>query len=1265
MQHWLVRRGLPSVAVVLIVFAMTASSWGQETRGRVNVTVLDPQGAVIPGADLELVDLRTGEVRTGVTGDTGTFTFVNLPTGTYRLKISMPGFRETTYDQVTVSATKVTDITARLELGALTETVLVESATPILETSDVTIGSVIDLKEIEGLPLQGRDISELATIVPGYTGTWNGLPSIAQGNNVDGVIGSPSRMKFAGNWSPAVEVRLENIEEMTVQTDQIDMNQGFGMAVMQSNFVTKRGTNEWHGQLFWDHRNDNLNANSWGNNTRGVAKGEFKLNEFGGNVGGPIIRNKLFFFFSLSTARQPGSSTRTATFLTQGAQNGDFTYVGTDGNTHTVNIFEVARNYDPSLPGSANPVIAQQLQRINSAVGAGNVNPTTNPIINEVSWLQSDPWIRWFPTLRVDYTPTENLRFNLAVNWTKDDRPYQNPAFFPGDEFANTSSGRFTNNATNAIGIEWTQSPTIVHSFRFGFLYNATKWDPNADPSYKTVAERVYWPLVTTPMDFRVPITTYYPTFNLGHTVSWILGGHSLDFGFTAYREQDHYWNPPELTNISLGLAQGDPALDALTNTGDYQPFPYASIDQLNQAQSLYALLTGRITDFSGSYPYDPATGDYIQQRALAFNLNEVHKGGGLFFQDSWRIRPNFTINYGLRWDFTAPSRDKNGAYHNADVESLWGPSGIGNLFKPGVLTGTMNPVLEERPTSWKSWYVTPQPNIGFAWRPQFDDGILRTLLGGEDTVIRTSFSLRRFTPPYQYFWNSASNYGSFFYQFYTATAREGVTGPGSFEPGSIAVGDPYPEFILLPEKYMKVAPMKLFTFNNSQYNNGSNGFDPEIGQPYTMSWTFGIQRKLGESRVLEIRYNGNRTLKQWIQLDLNEVNVFENGFLQEFLNAQKNLEINGGTSFANLNPDAGTVPLPILTAAFTGSQDGAQTDPNFSSGSFITYLNTGAVGAFASTLTRLPYFCNLVGSSFEPCLTNAGYTGPGGGYPINFFQVNPFASGIPSNMMSASGWSNYHALQVELRQQYWKGMQFNANYTWSKTLGVTTPNDWTGSYYARTLRNLRESYGPTRFDVRHVFNLYGTFELPFGSGKKWLNEGGVLDKVFGGWQVGTILTVRSGYPFRMLGGYSTFNNIGDGGVVLNGVSRDDLQDAIGVYKTGGTYVELIDPKFRTPGVGANPDYIRAHTTPGTFAGSIWLYGPGGFDWDLSLTKSIPVREPYKLTFQAQFLNVLNHPVFGNAPNPVGANVRQSWWATTSGQSNDPRVIEFRLNFSF
>jgi hypothetical protein len=1259
------------ITIGMIVMAIAAPAWGQETRGRINITVLDPQQAVVQGAALELVDLATNEVRNATTTTAGTYTFPNLSVGKYKLTVSAKGFRNTVYDEVTVSATKATDIVTPLQVGAPNEVITVEAATPVLQTTAVAIGSTIDVKNIGTLPLVGRDIGQFTRYVPGYTGTWNGLPSAAQGNNIDGVISSTSRMKFSGNSAPSVSVRLENIEEMTVQTDQLDQNQGFGMAVMQVNYTTKRGTNTWHGSVYEDLRNDFLNANTWSNNARGVTRARLKLNDFGGNVGGPVFKDKLFFFFSLATSRQPGTTTRGATVLNPAGQAGNYTYVGTDGLNHTINVFQVAKAYDPALAGATNSVMGAQLSLINSAIAGAISTPNTDLLTNAISWQTPNPDVRWFPTFRVDYTPASKWRISLTANQTKRRSPTSGSPLFPGQEFIDRVGGFRSNNISTSLGIDWTATNTMLNAFRFGYLYPAV-WNGDTSYDWGLHPEIVNWPLVTSSMQYSYPIPTFYPVFTIADTVNWQKGKHGLNFGFSAYREQDKYWNGAEPTRVNIGMDSGDPAYNALTNAGTYQPLPFASTSQQGSARSLYALLTARISYITGMYKYDKASGQYIQKPLGHFDLNELAKAGGLFVQDSWRFRPNLTINMGFRWDFTAASTDLNGLYHSATTSSIWGPSGVGNLFKPGTLTGNMNPTIDEIANPYNSWYVTPQPSLGIAWSPKFGEGFLKRILGQGNTVIRTSFSYRNYSVPYQYFWNNATDYGSFYYQFYTATARNS-TAPGSFAPGSLSLGQTYPSFSYDPPSYMKSIPAGNFTFNNSSQGNGINGMDHNIHQPYTMSWTIGIQQKLGQSRAIEIRYNGNKSVHQWMSLNINEVNVFENGFLQEFKNAQKNLAINAANgvtplSFANLYPAQGTVALPILTGAFTGDKNGSQTGSSFRNSSFITNLNTGAVGSLANTLTTygsVPYFCNLVGSSFAPC-ARMGYTGAGAGYAINFFQANPYGSGIPVTVMTDPGWATYNGLQIEFRQQYWHGMQFNANYTYSKGLGVTLGTDWTGAYTSYTLRNLKESYGPNGSDIRHVANISGSADLPLGAGKMFLNQQGPLDRIFGGWNVGTIITIRSGSMGRITGGYSTFNNLADGGVVLNGITREDLQNAVGVYKTSANYVQTIDPKFRTTGVGANTAYITANTTPGTYVGAFYIYGPGSWECDLSLNKSTVITERTRINFQTQFLNVFNHPTFRGMPS---GSVRGSGWATSTGQSNTNsgfgRIIEFRVSISF
>jgi hypothetical protein len=479
----------------------------------------------------------------------------------------------------------------------------------------------------------------------------------------------------------------------------------------------------------------------------------------------------------------------------------------------------------------------------------------------------------------------------------------------------------------------------------------------------------------------------------------------------------------------------------------------------------------------------------------------------------------------------------------------------------------------------------------------------------------------------------------------------------------------------LSPATYLKTEPLADFTFTNSL---SFAGIDPHIQQPYSEAWNFGIQRQIGNSRAIEIRYNGNRTIHQWIALNPNEVNIFENGFLNEFKNAQTNLALNGGTSFAN-NGLPGQKPLPTFDAAFAGE---SPTGADYTNSQFITYLQTGQAGAMASVLSGVsgtgPYFCNLVGGSFAPCLPvlqASNLPTSGAGYPTNFFQANPFAAGQTSSYMVAAGYSNYNALQVDFRQNAWNGLQFDANYTWSHTLGTATDNEWTAGSPALTIRNLAKSYGPALFDFRHVLHFSGTYDLPFGTGKPFLNSGNVLDRMLGNWTVGTIVTFQGGAPVRLNGGNFTFNDYADGGIQLNGITAKQLQGAVKVHRVtaaenGGspaTFVDLLDRKYlSSPTGGANTSYLAPNTTPGTFGQILYLHGPHTFGQDISLTKHFPITENVNFKFQGEFLNAWNHPYFGNGGGYFNGltNVQNPSFGT-GYETSGPRQIELRVNVDF
>ena len=617
---------------------------------------------------------------------------------------------------------------------------------------------------------------------------------------------------------------------------------------------------------------------------------------------------------------------------------------------------------------------------------------------------------------------------------------------------------RNSNNMSLAVGVETVVRPNLLNQVRAGYLYTRAAFGQGGPDGYMT-SPQINYGYGGYDDFWEMPNSRKQPILSVSDTMTWVKRSHTMTFGFNAYREVNQYWDPPEgFTIMSLGMHTNDPARDALTKqalqaaAGPGAPLPTDT--EWANAMQLYTMLSGRINNFSGRHAYLPSTGAYAEgstpnSSGVAFStLDELLVSWGLFVQDSWRLKPNFTVNAGLRWDFVSPNIDRTGKYHSMTPQDLYGPTGVGQLFNPGAasLTGTMDPVYTARAAAYGHWNVTPQPAVGIAWTPRSNGSFFERLLGGDKSVVRSSYSFRRFTMPQQFVWDMGSSFGIGFYQnFSSSPSTSGVK--GTFMPGSMTLGGPgwLPQscantptapacYVYSPQQYDKVIHRSESTF----VGGAAAAINSDIRQPYTQSWSVGVQRQLGNFAAVEVRYNGNITRNQWLAMDINEVNIFENGFLNEFTNAQSNLKINqaaGVSSFANRGLP-GQVNLPIMTA----------TGLSFTNSTFINQLINGQAGSFSNTLaTNRDYYCRMVGTSFGPCGTSYG---AGAGYPINFWLANPFAIGswTGASYMSDTGYSNYNSLQVEYRQRPWHGVSGSANYTLSKTMGVATAGDWTGS---------------------------------------------------------------------------------------------------------------------------------------------------------------------------------------------------------------------------
>jgi len=1264
----------------ILCAAAVPVAYGQAgSVGTVSVTVDDPAGAAVPAATLELKDIETNIVQKGATQANGTFAFPYVAFGKYALTVAKTGFETQLLNDIEVQTGRTTDVKVTLKIGATQQTVTVESESPLVESDNSVLADTLDTKQVVNLPLQGRNMFSLALLVPGWAstgitsttttnglstaGTFDNLPGGAMGGaEFDGTQAISNRFRSGGftYGTSVVQPRIEDVAEMTIQTAQLDLS-GNGVSAMRIAVVTRRGTNQFHGRVFEDFQNTDLNANAWSNNARNLPRNIVKLNDFGFSVGGPVWKNKLFFFGTYAESIQPQSITASANVLSPGAQTGVFQYKASNGSIQSVNVLQIGAN--AGGPGTVNSAIGTQLGQINGVLGDGVLAPTSDPNISTLSWQYAARRTIYYPALRFDYNLNEAVRLNVSYTQTKTVYPGANAAVFPGgiDTVDLTSSN--SNNKIAGFGIDWTIRPTLINQFHAGYMYQYSVFDPENEgldlakvfPQAWAYGTSVYASSIYP----RQAISSYYPMLSGSDSLNWQRGNHQLTFGGGLWHEQDHYWNGPGGYPVTtLNITGNDPILSSFTSALGAAGL---TTSQQSSAEGLYATLTGRVSGVSiggGGRPLDPRTGTY--KPFGSYNLDESMYAGNFFVQDRWRITNNLTLNYGLRWDIIGDDHDVNGAYSSpASVGDFWGPTPVGAIFQPGNLGGVQNPQFTARVHAYKTSWVNPQPAIALAWSPQ-TSGFLGKILPAGKTVIRTGWSLRNYQEGAQNFWAFASNQGTFFFQQGSLTAdTSGAV--GTFQPGSLTLGQPLPQYALFPTAWSSTLPASTLTFNASFF-----AMNPHIRQPYTEQWNFGIERQINRGSALEIRYAGNEAQHVWFSENLNEVNIFENGFLSEFQNAQNNLAINQangkGNSFAN-NGLAGQVALPIFAAAF-GTTTGSLYNQ------FTTQFQTGAAGSVAGTLARTQsYVCNMFGAKFSPCASR-GLGGAGTSYPINFFIVNPFTTSSGGlNYLDAMGHSNYHSLQAVFRQRLNHGMEFDANYTFSHSLVEGPVNGYQanagGSF--QTDRNFQLSYRPSSYDIRHIFHLSGTYDLPFGKGRALLNSSKLADEIVGGWTLGTILIFQSGPPSQITGGYLTVN-ANDGGVLFApGVTAKTIQDSVGVYRTGNPWVDTVNPKLLAANGGISSSYYVPNTIPGIFGANPYIHGPHWFNDDLSLNKSIPIKERIRTTLQFQFLNVFNHPAFGLGTLAAQSLSFSQTTGTNSsnGQLTLPRRIEIRANIEF
>lgn len=1270
------------VTFLALAAMLISSASAQVTTTGLRGIVRDTTDAVIPNVALKLTDTSTGLEKTTLSGPDGGFLFANLLSGTYTLSAVLTGFQSATINQIVVDTGRTTDVAVQLKVGAATQTLEVSGSATLLETTTNEVGKTIDNKSILNVPLPGRETLNFALLMPGIGNTqgndrystYNGLPNASMDITVDGMNNNSQRWKSGGTsfyeFGPS---RIDAMEQVTVSTTGLGADAG-GQGAMQIRMTTKRGTDQYHFKILEQLANEDFNANSYFNTLQHIARPKTRQNNEVGLVSGPLLpfvsrlKHRLFFFAYFEAQPAPASLNISRNILTPDAQAGRFTYLGTDGQQHTVNILTAAAA--AGLPSTIDPTIAGILSKINATQSraTGYLAVAGQPYYQSMLWTVNVETNQQFPAARIDYQVTPkigyhgswNLRHSTFAPTAANSSPY------PGTGFDwNGASTITTYVASNQV--DWTVTPHMINNFTFGIQSNLEAFNPGGSVfQWAPQGNRIInTPLIANYIPTNVPENRNNPVFDVINNLTWTRNRHTFTMGgslrHTTY--YDRYWYASEPLAYNFGVGTSDPASTPLQAA---LPSINTSNGDVTNALNLYALLTARITSITGSQAVDEKTHQYTPFTPLMERY--LFNTGSLFVQDSYRLSPNLTLNYGFRWQLDGPISTTNGVDAYPTASSFFGPS-TGN-FQPGVLNGNANPSFGPVKNSYRSDLLNPAPNLGFAWNPSGGSGLLGKLIGEHKTVVRGSYAIN--------FYNEGLNAITFALENNngaTQSIQSGTLGSSTLPYGTL-LSSPQPPLSSNPPAFGFPMPMSLFALTTS--GNSLAYMNPNLVSPYVQNWTLAIQRQLPAHTVLEVRYVGNKSTHMWHYQNVGEINIFENGFLKEFQNAQNNLAIANGLTLAqltalpaprlnvsNFNNTGlpGQVPLPIFQAAFgaNGSNAALAASQGFGSSTFITNLEQGAAGTLANTLDSKSapvYYCRLVGANFAPCAAQ-GYTAPTA-YPINFFRPNPYATAL--NYQDDNGNTNYNGLQVQLRKSFSHGLFLDVGYTWSKALGnLQNATSTQGTYQWYTTRNGGLNYGPIPFDHRHTFTAFWTYDLPIGKGKALNLRNTILDRILGEWVLGGVEKVISGYPTLLTGGRGTVNNLYTSnipGITLgNGMTlnqlRDRLSSTTGSYDPSCTCFHTSTSDIVQANGAVNTTYYGPGSTAGEFSDLSYIYTKTTFEVDMSLNKDFKITERLRMGINFQVYNALNHPflplgsssptatTFGNVTSATGTRTGQ------------------------
>jgi len=1221
-----------------------SSSFAQTGTASLYGKVTDQQGAVLPGVTVTVTSTAAAVTRSTVSDATGNYQFIALPPGLYNVKVELTGFRTATRDSVELPVDVRTKMDVPMEIGAQTETIEVTSVISPLNTTDASLGNTISGRQVAALPLEARNVVGLLSLQPGAvylpntantdprSGSVSGSRADQSNVTLDGVdVNDP---QFGTAYTSALRVTTDALQEFRVTTSNYGADTGRSSAA-QVSLVTKSGTNDFHGSATYAERDTKFSSKEYFLGLSGQDKAKLDKKIGGGAVGGPIMKDKLFFFGNYERLQEssespvlrgvPSDSMRDGVLI-YGCENpGDCPATSVQGFTAA---HSVPAGYHGLTPGELTAIDPLHLgpSKAVSDIFKKYPNPNDPGLdgYNIVGFRFASPIENRFNTYigRVDYRASAGQSFFGRFN-LQDDAVVE-ASQFPGQAPNNTQKVK---SRGFAIGHDWVLSSNKINTLRYGYT------DIVEDSLGLQTESRISFRFID---DYDALTATFgrkTPTQNLVDDFSWIKGSHTFKFGtnlrFTRVPRYDNTFSFNDgITNASWMSGVGRHYAPGNTCPGteaECAALPaVASSFQATFADS-FAPIMGIIseTDLSANYKVDGSIIPVGQPVDRRYGSDEYE----FYAQDSWKIGSSLTVTAGVRYSLFSPPWETNGQQvaPNVDLGTLLAQresnmaAGIPDHTLP-LITFDLAGAANNRPGfyAWDKNNVAPR--FAAAWSPHATGGLFGWLTGGDKLVVRGGYSM-----VYDRIGQSLATRFDQVGSFGLSTQLSSNVNANNEDNPDIR----FQAINLIPNTLPEAPPGGFPQTPPIQAGQITSALDSSIKTPYSHVYNVVVGRELGGDYSIEAAYVGRTGRNQLIRRDLMmPLNFKDPKSGTDYFTAAKQM-----IDAARASGDPLSIaPIPYWENMFPGAAGAIFTDDAHTATQNMAEWFMENEPDWMTALwvadedfndpSSPDYGQGLNSASCFPACPSTG--------PFTFFNRQYDSLGA----MSSVARSQYNALQLSFRKRWSHGYQFDVNYTLAHAMDhgsavergsfFTTFDNGGYTGFLINTWNPDQQYADADFDIRHQINVNWVTELPFGHGKKFGKDvNGFVNAFIGDWSLAGLWRWTSGFPFNVQNCrscWATNWNLQGNASLVNPGSLPSL---------GTTKDKVNDlPSPFTDPTAAIADFRRDY--PGESGLRNVLRGDGYFTIDTSIAKgwSMPWSPNQKLRFRWDIFNLTNTPRF-------------------------------------